>query len=106
VALIRSSSAGDRALTAFLSGVRENPAGVVVLTTTFLAGLYNAGLLWQLVKLTLSVLGWQLLFRVLAKILELFLLPEVEAAVLLASFVVWSAQAVVAATAVATECTG
>jgi hypothetical protein len=104
--LIRMSTAGDRALTLFLQGVRQNPDAVIVLTTAFLSNLYDAGLLWPVVKFLLAFVGWQVLFLVLAKILELILLPEVEAAILLASFVVWSAQAVLAATVVATECSG
>jgi hypothetical protein len=66
--------------------------------------IYEAGLLGKVVILALSTLGWYALFRVFAKILEWILLPEAEVAILLASFAVWSVQAVVIANQVATAC--
>jgi hypothetical protein len=104
IGVIKSTPAGTQALSALLAGAKSNPENVVALTAVSLGAIYEAGLLWKVSMFLLSWLGWVALFQVLAKILEWILLPEVEVAVLLASFVVWTAQAILAARQVGADC--
>ncbi|MFL6261121.1 MAG: hypothetical protein ACJ76Y_15575 [Thermoanaerobaculia bacterium] len=71
---------------------------------TFLTSIWKAGLLWPVVKFVLSELGWYALFRAVAKIVEIFLLPEAEAVDLLVSFTVWAAKTIEAAVDVGHAC--
>lgn len=79
-------------------------AAVVSGTVLFLAGIYQAGLLWQLMKILLTNLGWTAVFRVLAKVIALVLLTEAEAADLLASFTIWCINTVIDGASVHGEC--
>lgn len=83
-----------------------NPGAVATVATGLLTLIYQQGLLWKLVKFVLTSAGWWIVFRILAKILEVILLPEVEAAELVASFAIWAVQTVNAARNVASSCSG
>ena len=52
----------------------------------------------------LNLVGWSAVTWAVAKILEVLLFPEVEAADLLASFAVWGVQAVEAGLAIGQAC--
>ena len=66
--------------------------------------LYHEGLLWKIFKFILSTAAWIAVTWALAKIIEVVLLPEAEAAQLLASFTAWSVQTVEAGLAVSQAC--
>ena len=66
--------------------------------------LYHEGLLWTLLKEMLTLAGWSAVTWALAKIIEVLLIPEAEAADLLAGFAVWGVQAVEAGLAVGQAC--
>ena len=52
--------------------------------------LYKEDLLWDIFKMMIRSVGWYIITIALAKILEVVLVPELEAAELLANFVVWA----------------
>ena len=52
--------------------------------------LYNQGLLWPIIRMLLTSAGWYALFWVLRKVIAI--LTGLEAAAILAGFIVWSAQ--------------
>jgi hypothetical protein len=82
----------------------NNRAKLAGAVTTFLGTCLTAGVLMPIVKLILSQLGWYALGRAVSKILMLILLPELEAADLIASFTAWSVQLVAAAQTVQSDC--
>jgi|GEM_PF-6240622 len=47
---------------------------------------------WKTSPVVLRQAGWSLLFRMVAKLIELIFLPEAEVVELLASIVVWTAR--------------
>jgi hypothetical protein len=109
LALLRSKPAVlDSLQKAYNKFVEHDPKVAAVVVTAsaldLIANLWSAGLLWDVVKLTLSLAGWWVAFKVLANILELVLAPEVEAAELLASFATWLGQTVYRAVILKKEC--
>jgi hypothetical protein len=105
VALIRSNQAAWNAVQAVVTAARNNPKTVGAAVFTFLGVLYAQNLLWSVVRIALTSAGWWVAFRVVAKIIEVVLLPEAEAVDLLASFTIWSAQTVIDGVAVGEKCT-
>ncbi len=92
--LVQSSAAGRSALQTLVQTLGNNRKSVSAAAFAFLGSIYQAGLLWSVIKLALSAAGWWAMGRVISKILMVVLLPEAEAADLLASFTVWSANTV------------
>src|SRR6516164_5773529 len=99
LSLLRSNPTILEGLQTAYNAIVNNPgagavAGAVVTEVAHdvIVAIYRAGLLWDVVKLALFAAGFWAAFRILFKILEVVLLPEVEAAELLASFTIWIAQ--------------
>jgi len=72
------------------SAVSNDKVAVFLLTTKFLFAVYEAGLLWKVLKFALSQAGFWAAGKVLSKLIEVIFLPEVEAAELAASFAIWA----------------
>ena len=81
-----------------------NVGAIMSAVVSFLVGVYNAGMLWSLVKFLLAQLGWYALFKVTAKIIVFVFLPEAEAADLLASFVIWTLNTILAGQQLGASC--
>ncbi len=93
VGILRSNANVWAKVTAAVATLRANPeissAGMGALVTGILGAAWGAGLLWKVVKFILIQAGWWILFKVVAKILEVVFLAAVEIAELIASFAVW-----------------
>lgn len=70
--------------------VSNDKTAVFLLTAQFLVAVYEAGLLWQVLKLVLSEAGFWAAGKVLSKLLEIIFAPEAEAADLAVSFTKWA----------------
>ncbi len=90
---IATIAASPRNITAIAGAV----AGILTVV-------YAKGLLWKVLKFLLQALGWWVLFRVIAKVIETVVIPEAEIVELLASFTVWAIQTVNSALNVQTAC--
>ena len=86
------------------AAIKAAPA-VAAAAANVLLEIYRQGLLWKFVKFLLAQLGWWVLFRIVAKIIEVFLIPEAAMVELVASFVVWIAATVYSAVTAYQTCT-
>lgn len=104
LSLLRANPTVWRAIQTALTTLQNDPRAVNAVAFTVIGVVWRAGLLWSVVKFALTSAGWWVAFRVVAKILELALAPELEAVELLASFVIWSAQTIQAGVKVSQAC--
>jgi len=74
------------------------------LASGIIGAAWSAGLLWKLIKFVLIQAGWWALFRILAHIIEVIFLPELEVAQLLASFMVWAGGMIALAVRISHDC--
>lgn len=86
--------------------LHTNVAGLALMGAKLLEVIYEAGMLWKVMKYLITTAAWYLLFYLVAYILEVVFLPEAVIAQLLASFTVWSASLVQQATNAANACSG
>jgi len=92
IAVIKTSKRAEKAIDTLVEAITKNKAAVATAALVFLGVLYEEGLLLQFVKIALEFAGWYLLGEVLVKLFEVIFLPELEAAQVLAGFVVWVGQ--------------
>lgn len=95
VGLIKTNAKASEALAVLLkaaNAVKADKVAVFTLVSKFLEVLYHQGVLWSVIKFVLNAAGYWIAFRVLSKLIEVVLAPEVEAADLSASFLLWAYQ--------------
>ena len=106
LALIKSSPRAWKAVQDLVTLLQTG--GGATATAGSLLGLigifYQEGLLWSIFKMMLTFGFWYVVTMALAKVLAIVLVPEVEIADLLASFITWSLQTVKAALDVGSAC--
>ncbi|HEY6768972.1 MAG TPA: hypothetical protein VI386_29815 [Candidatus Sulfotelmatobacter sp.] len=107
--LLRSSPAWEKII-AVWTAIKENPEISVIaaskLVLAVLTSAYEAGVLWTIVKFVLTQAGWAILFQVLSWLIGLFLIPEAEAAELIASGALWIAGVYTTVRAISNDCGG
>ncbi len=106
LALIKSNPQAWKAVSELVT-LLQQPIGVTAQVASLIGTigvLYHEGILWDVLKILLKAGGWYILTIVLAKALALLLVPEVEAANLLANFTVWAVMTVPAALHVNSAC--
>jgi hypothetical protein len=92
--IIMSSQAGRSAVQTLLSSITSNKAISAGVIASFMSDLYEEGLLPQVLRMALSLLGWWAAAAALTKIISAIFAPGLQAAVLLSSFTVWAIQGV------------
>lgn len=104
LAILRNNPTAWAAVQGAMATMATNPGKAASAAVVVLGAIWRGGLLRAVVAFAISSLGWWALFRIIAKLLELILAPELEAVDLLASFTIWSAQTVNAALNVKNTC--
>ena len=106
LALIRSNSTAWTAVQMLVTELQTERGATATIASllSVISILYHEGLLFTVFKMMLSSVGWWAVNSALAKIIELLLIPEREAAGLLSSAVLWVIQTVDAALNVASTC--
>jgi hypothetical protein len=87
-----TNTAVSQAITALKTS--KGAASIASLSLGIFAAAWKAGILWTLIRFLLTTAGWLGIGKVLEKVFEYILAPEVEAAPMLAGFTVWIAQVV------------
>jgi hypothetical protein len=91
-ALLQSSPRVSAALSSLIASLRANPGTTLSVGALlgFATTVWDAGLLWKVLRLCLDQGKWFVGAWVAARVLEFVLLPEVEAAELVVSFAIWA----------------
>jgi hypothetical protein len=83
--LVRGNTAAMNAITSLTGKTLTASAGI-----TFIGVVYQQGLMWTIMKFVFTSAGWYALFWVLKKVIAI--VTGLEAAALLAGFIVWASQ--------------
>jgi hypothetical protein len=104
MALLRANSRVWGAIQAAVRTILAQKTIAIPALLTLIGLCWKEGLLWPILKLVLQVAKWYVIARAIAKIIEIVLIPEVEAADLLASFAIWQYQTIQAAFDIGNKC--